>query len=283
MVKVVSRITAVLAVAAVLTGVWALRGRAMERFLQTQTYEDIYYLPPPHWLEVMSLGHRRALADLIWLRALVYFGDEFAHQGEVRHVFNYGDSMLALDPDFRRVYHWIGMAGVYTPTGSSTEVMERAIDVLRRGTERFPNDPELAWEAGATIIYELLPHLPNDDPNRERFEAEGRDFMMAAARLGGGPAWLVLTNASSLRKLGEADRELRHLEEMYAIVRDPNVKEQIGIRLSQLQDQAYAEAFQAANEEFERRREDEFPYMPPTLYFFVADPIETTAALDESG
>jgi len=275
------RLIATAAILGVLAGVWSLRGRAMDQYLETQTYEDIYYLPPPHWLEVMSLGHRRALADLIWLRALIYFGDEFANRGAVKHVFNYGDSMLALDPDFKRVYHWVGMAGVYTPTGASPELMERAVDVLRRGAERFPNDGELAWDVGATINYELLPYLPKDDPNRERLKEEANDYMMAAARLGAGPSWLVLTNATSLRKLGQTDRELRHLEEMYAMIRDPKVKAQIGIRLIQLRDEAYAEAFRSTNEEFEKRREEEFPYMPSTLYFFVADPIEATIGLED--
>jgi hypothetical protein len=280
-VKVVGRLVAAVAIVGVLAGIWSLRGRAMDQYLGTQTYEDIYYLPPPPWLEVMSLGHRRALADLIWLRALIYFGDEFANKGAVKHVFNYGDAMLTLDPDFKRVYRWVGMAGVYTPTGSSTEFMERAIDVLRRGAERFPNDGELAWDAGATITYELLPYLPKDDPDRERLRAEGNDYMIAAARLGGGPPWLVMTNATSLRKLGQTDRELRHLEEMYAMIRDPKVKAQIEIRLTQLRDEAYAEAFRSTNEEFEKRREEEFPYMPSTLYFFVADPIEATIGLED--
>ncbi len=254
----------------------------MDQYLDTQTYEDIYYLPPPAWLQVVSLGHRRALADLIWLRALVYFGDEFANRGAVKHVFNYGDSMLALDPDFKRVYRWIGVAGVYTPTGSPPEFMERSIEVLRRGVERFPDDGGLAWDAGATIMYELLPHLPKDDPDRERLEADGNGYMMAAAQLGAGPPWLVLTNASSLRKLGEKDRELRHLEEMYAVIRDPKVKSQIELRLAQLRDEAYAEAFRSVNEEFEQRRLEEFPYLPSTLYFFVADPIETTVGLEDA-
>ncbi len=266
----------------VVAGVGTLRGRAMEQFLETRTYEDIYYLPPPEWLGVMSLGHRRALADLIWLRALIYFGEEFEHQGAVRHVFNYGESMLSLDPDFQRVYRWVGVAGVYTPAGSPPEVIERAIDVLRRGVARFPEDGELAWDAGATIIYELLPHLDKDDPRRTQLLEEGNQHMMAAARLGAGPAWLVLTNATTLRKLGERDRELRHLEEMYAMVRDPTVKEQIEIRLALLRDQAYSEAFRSANEEFEQRRLEEFPYMSPTLYFFVADPVDASIALDDA-
>ena len=278
-----ARLIAIALLVAALGGVWSLRSRSMAHYLGTQTYEDIYYLPPPDWLEVMSLGYRRALADLIWLRALIYFGDEFMNQGEVRHVHNYGESMLKLDPDFRRVYRWVGVAGVYTPKGSPPEFIERAVDVLRRGVERFPEDGELAWDAGATIIYELLPHLPKDDPERERLEAEGNEHMMAAARLGAGPDWLVITNATSLRKLGETDRELRHLEEMYSIVRDPAVKAQIEIRLSQLRDQAYAEAFRRANEEFEERRLEEFPYLPSPLYFFVADPIDTAIGLEDRG
>jgi len=275
------RIVAVAAMLGIVTGVWSLRSLAMGQYLETQTYEDIYYLPPPEWLQVMSLGHQRALADLIWLRALVYFGDEFANQGAVKHVFNYGESMLALDPDFRRVYRWVGVAGVYAPAGISTEFIRRSIDVLRHGAERFPSDGQLAWDVAATITYELLPHLSKDDPDRERFEVEGNEYMMAAARLGAGPPWLVLTNATSLRKLGEKDRALRHLEEMYALIRDPKVRAQIEIRLSQLRNEAYAEAFRSANEEFEQRRLAEFPYMPSALYFFVGDPIESTVGLED--
>jgi hypothetical protein len=277
-----ARIIVLVVLLAALTGVWSLRGRAMDQYLASQTYEDIYYLPPPHWLQVMSLGYQRALADLIWLRALIYFGDEFENKGAVKHVFNYGESMLALDPDFRRVYRWVGVAGVYTPTGSPPEFIEQAIDVLRRGVERFPDDGQLAWDAGATIVYELLPNLPKDDPERERLRAEGNEHMMAAARLGAGPDWLVITNATALRKLGEKERELRHLEEMYTLVRNPAVKAEIEARLSQLRDEAYAEAFRRANEEFEQRRNEEFPYIPPTLYFFVSDPIQSAIGLEDA-
>ena len=68
---------------------------------------------------------------------------------------------------------------------------------------------------------------------------------------------------------------------MYALVRDPGVKAEIETRLSQLRDEAYAEAFRRANEEFERRRQEEFPYMPSALYFFVADPIDASIGLGD--
>ena len=261
--------------------IWGLRRRAMNHFLATQTYEDIYYLPPPQWLTVMSLGYRRALADLIWMRALVYFGDEFQHRGGVQHVFKYGDSLLTLDPDFRRVYGWVGVAGVYTPHEAPIGYIDRSVKVLRRGAQRFPNDGSLAWDTGATIAYELLPRLDKDDPRRESLRQEATEYMQSAARLGAGPEWLVLSNATQLRKLGETERELRHLEEMYSIVRDPDVKAQIEIRLAQLRDEAHAEAFRHANLEFEERRREEFPYVPPALYFFLAEPTERGAGLGD--
>ena len=37
------------------------------------------------------------------------------------------------------------------------------------------------------------------------------------------------------------------------------------------------------NEEFEQRRLEEFPYLPPTLYFFVAEPIDTAIGRGEAG
>ncbi len=251
-----------------------LRERSMSHYLSTQTYEDIYYLPPPEWLGVMSLGYRRALADLIWMRALIYFGDEFRHRGVVRHVFNYGDAMLALDPDFKRIYGWLGMASIYTPNKTSDEFLNRGVEMLRRGADRYPEDGQLAWDAGATIMYELIPNLPKDDPKREELKLEANEYMMAAARLGATPDWLVLNNADLLGELGKADRELQHLQEMYALVTDPNIKTQIELRIAKLQSQSDADAFSQANAEFERKWQQELPYVPPSLYFFLADPPE---------
>src|SRR5688572_8030137 len=87
-----------------------LRAGAHDRYMSAQRYEDIYYLPPADWLRVFSLGYDEALADLIWMRALVYFGQEFEHAGRLEYVFEYGDAIAALDPHFLAIYRWIGMA-----------------------------------------------------------------------------------------------------------------------------------------------------------------------------
>ncbi len=245
-----------------------LRDRAQRHYAETQRYEDIYYVPPDAWLPIFSLGYDEALADLLWMRALIYFGDELVHRGEVRHVFDYSNAILTLDPEFKQVYSWAGTAGMYRPQATSLEDMYEAVRFLERGVERFPDDGELAWDLGASLAFELVPRV--DDPReKERLRAAGVEHMQTAALLGAGPDWLVLTNATQLRRLGRTEQAIRHLEEMHGVVSDPEVKEQIEQEISALRGRAHADALREAARDLQARHRHEFPYMPETLYLLV--------------
>jgi len=273
-----TRIFVALGLLAALVPLRELRLRAHDQFRATQRYEDVYYVPPPEWLPVLSLGHREALADLLWLKALVYFGEELSHRGEVRHAFDYAEAIAHLDPYFKRAYRWIGMAAIYR-TGTVTAAdARRAADFLERGARIFPDDGELAWDLGATLAYELAPLL-HDAREKEEVKTRGIEHLALAARLGAGPPWLALSNAAQLRRLGHAEQAIRHLEEMYATVRDPDTKEQIRLHLEQLRSRAYAEAFVQAHRELEQNRRRDFPYVPPTLYLLLGHrpPVDSAA------
>lgn len=245
-----------------------LRQDAQRRFSATQTYEDIYYLPPPNQLVVASLGYRAALADLIWMKALVYFGDELAHRGNVANLFRYTDAMLALDETFRRVYRWVASSAIYRTGEVTLQDVERAVAYLERGTRLFPDDGELAWDLGATFAYELVPMLPVG-PRREEARRKSLEYLEVAALRGAGPAWLGLNTAAQLDSLGRKEQALRHLQDLYATATDPSVKQLLEQRLAALQTAAYAEAMRAAGRELEAGRARDFPYMSATLYLLV--------------
>lgn len=245
-----------------------LRESAHSTYLDGQRYEDVYYLPPRDTLSVFSLGYDAALADLIWMRALVYYGDELQHEGHVRFVFDYAEAIEQLDPGFRAVYSWVGTAGMYRPTEVERDDMERTIELMERGVERFPEDGELAWELGAALVFELAPHV--DDPEeKNRVRSRGLPYLMRAARLGAAPEWASLTNASLLERVGRADQAASHLEEMYLSVSDPELRERLGNRIRELRERAEAEAFLAANRDLEQRRQRDYPYLPVGLYLLV--------------
>ena len=168
-----------------------LRAEAAEHYHENQSYEDIYYLPSPTALKFLSVGYRRALADLIWMRAQVYVGDELYERGGADHIFSYTEAMLALDPDFLRVYRWIGVTGVYRSRDSSIEEVQHAIAIMERGIERFPDDPKMLWDLGATIAFDLVPRMEPSEERRE-YERRGAILLQEAARRGEGPPWLVV-------------------------------------------------------------------------------------------
>jgi hypothetical protein len=257
-----------------------LRVRAMDHYLATQTYEDVYYLPPARWLPVFSLGYREAAASLIWMRGLVYFGEEMMQRGVVRHIFDYGEAIVTLDPDFRAAYGWVAMASLYNPREELTpEDVERTVAFLERGVRRFPDDGQLAWEMGATLAYELAP-LVDDEEEKHSIYARASDYLMTAARQGAAPDWLALSNASQLMRLGRTEQAARHLEEMYGLVRDEDTRERIRERIAHLRTQAHVEALEEAHRELEARRQAELPYVPTDLYLLVGPrPVVDEAAL----
>lgn len=265
-----ARVTPILVVLALVTlsaFTHFTRMRAMNGFVQEQRYEDLYYLPPPAWLGVMSLGHREAFADVVWMKGLVYVGDEFREEGGMQNVFRYADAMITLDPEFRRAYEWTGVAGLYRPTDSTREEIETTIEFLRLGVERFPNDGELKWDLGTTLMYELTRHV--DGEEKEAVRREATQHMVAAARLGAGPPYLALSNATQLLRQGEIDTAIRHLEEMYPLIDNEETQAAILGELQRLRGAAQAEAVQAARESFANEWMGAYPWIPSAFYLHL--------------
>ncbi|MEY4508306.1 MAG: hypothetical protein RLZZ450_428 [Pseudomonadota bacterium] len=267
-----------LAIASVVValGVRTLRLAAVTQHKAGQHYEDIYYLPSAAWLPVLSLGFRQALADLIWCKSLIYFGEELGHRGQVQYVFAYTDAVLALDPSFRSAYVWVATAAIYRPVAVSLENGLRAARYLERATQRWPNDGELQWDYGSLLRFELAPLEPDRAKKRALLE-RAAPHLEAAARLGAGPPWLALNNAELLNKLGHTEQAIRQLEELHATVQEEEVKREIEQKLDRLRRETYVQAMQVADEEFEQTRVRAYPFLSPGLFLWVGDKSEVGA------
>ncbi len=244
------------------------------------TYEDVYYVPPTSWLPLFSLGHDSALADVLWIRSLVYLGDEYRHAGALSHVFDYTDAILTLDPHFEAAYHWIASAGLYQPEEIGRPELLRTIEILTRGVERLPDSGQLQWDLGATYAFESSPYAL-DDAERDEWRLRGIEHLMIATRLGAAPPWMMLSNAAMLMRVGANERAIEHLEEMYASVDDANTREQIALRIAAIRGETYSTAFVGEAEAFEEARMQAFPYAHPHLYFLMGPrpPVDVDSSL----
>ncbi len=265
----VRRLLLVLALVAVFSAASHVRLRATSHYFATQRYEDLYYLPPPAWLTTFSLGYREAFADFIWMRALVYYGEGFVQRIALRHVFDYARAATVLDPDFRAVYRWASTATAYQSQAAPVEDLMRAGALLDEGAARFPESGELAWQAGSFWAFEVAPRHPPGSADRRRALDKGNDYLMRAARRGAGPPWLALSNATQMQRLGQQARAIEHLEEMYALTTDDQVRSDIARRIATLRSRSEREALERSLAEAERSWRTNYPYLPPALYELV--------------
>ena len=149
------------------------------------SHDRIFLLPRREVLRVMSLGHEMTVADLLWIRAVQFFGGNFStlnrpgyeYKGEgIRKLFYI---LQYLDPKFYRIYtfgNFVFTEGLGDP--------QEAIDFLRRGSEVFPQDWNLLFQAAFTAFYykkdnqlalemaELAGARPNAPAHIKRFKGQ---------------------------------------------------------------------------------------------------------------
>ena len=241
---------------------------SQRHFASTQRYEDIYYLPPPAWLTVFSLGYREALASIVWMRTLIYFGDEMVHRGATKYLYTYADAMLSLDPYFVRAYRWIAAAGAYRLGSSGLPDIRRSIGYLERAARLFPDDGEIAWDLASFYLYELKPHL-TDEKERDIANEKGIEHLRVAVLRGAGPAWLALNAASQLEQMGQREQQIAFLQEAYSQVSSDDVRKRIEQQLAELQSASFAEAFTREQAQAEAARRRDYPYLEMDLFLQV--------------
>jgi hypothetical protein len=133
----------------------------------------VLYVPPASYLQWMAVGYREALADLLWVRALIYSG-EHLKDTDIAAVDRYVDAINTLAPRFRRPYVWGGITSVYNGQAKVTrEMVDGAIAIYRRGLVQFPESHELLYPFGMLLLHQA-PSTPGySKAELEAMRAEG--------------------------------------------------------------------------------------------------------------
>jgi hypothetical protein len=231
--------------------------------------EDILYLPRASALRALSLGHTELLADLVFLRATVYFGTQVEEHGEYRWLENYLDTITELDPKWRTPYRWAGVATMYNGKPITNEAVRLSNHFLERGVRQFPDDWELPFMLGCNYLFELK----SDDPKQQdEWRRSGGEWIRHAAIVGGAPAWVPLLAATIMIKEGEEEAAVRHLEEVYVSTQDEKTREEVRNRLLSLHAKLDLEREQRERKAFETAWQKTMPYAPADLFVAVGPP-----------
>lgn len=192
---------------------------------------DTYYLPPPVALRLASLGHIEAMADLVWVKAVLYFGEKVTTRSKQTYLRRYLDTVIQLNPRFRRVYQWAGAVMIYNARRITNDSVWDSIHYLRKGHNQFPKNWRILFSLASNYLYELK---TTDPEMRDKWRRIGADYLWKAANLGGGPDYLHSMAAKVWSEQGRFEVAHKRLREVYLSTENPKIRESVRRRMEHL-------------------------------------------------
>ncbi len=244
-------------------GVHRLQVPLAERFTTTQVQNDVYALPPPEQLVVMSLGYRSALADLIFAHVLVSSGIHVQERRPFEFVGKYIEAVNELDPKFAAPYRMAD--GLITLQAKSVgpEAYRQARRVLERGMAELPFDQALWASAGQFFAY-LAPSVFDDPKERDDWRLAGGRTLAHACELVGSnehiPYQCVIA-AGLLTSSGAAAASRQFLERMLVINDDPQIRALASGLLQKAVGAEQRDRFQARQQAFQKAWGADLPFV----------------------
>jgi tetratricopeptide (TPR) repeat protein len=267
-----------LALAAAL-GIGVFRAQLAPRFLALREKSDVYALPSPEQVVVASLGHRSALADLIFAHVLVWHGLHFEAKRRFEFAADYLETVSTLDPTFRETYYFGDTLITMQPVKPRREDYLRARALLEKGLAARPFDTDLWLSTGQYIAYVAAPWL--DDPK------EQADWRLAGARILARACELVGSNenipyncigaAGLLTRAGEREATIQFLERVLAASDDEELR---ALALSYLQNalgERSRERVQARADRLRRTWKGDLPFVSLTTELVLGPPNDSAA------
>jgi len=155
---------------------------------------ELSYLPKGEYLKVAVLGYRQLAADLIWIKALQYFGVRTQTAAGYRWAYHAVDVLTDLDPKFAFAYQVAG-----TILSVAAGQIQESVAILTKGVRHNPEVWELSFFLGYDYFFEL------HDP------VAAAKYFRLASMLPGSPEYLPKLAARMTVEAGDPDAAHQYL------------------------------------------------------------------------
>ena len=189
----------------------------IDRSFDRDREERLLYLPSGHYLKPASLGFDSLIADLLWIKAIGYFGGHYLTDRSYKWLYHILDLVTTLDPHFKYPYEFGGV--ILALEGGNPD---QSTALLQKGTQYFPEYWRLHFYLGFNYFYY------HKDLKQASY------YITKAAQLPGRPAYLPKLAASLLAQSGEEESALAFLRQLYKSTEDEWLKEQIRKKMEAL-------------------------------------------------
>jgi tetratricopeptide (TPR) repeat protein len=179
--------------------------------------ERLLYLPSGKYLKPLCLGYEAFVSDLLWLKAISYFGGHYLTDRSYKWLYHILDLVTTLDPQFRYPYEF---GGIILTIESGN--YEKGTALLLKGITYYPDYWRLYFYLGFNYLYY------HKDTQKAAY------YMTEAARLPGHPEYLPKLAASLLTQAGKKETALSFLKQLYDTTDDVWLREQIQNKINEI-------------------------------------------------
>ena len=179
--------------------------------------EGLAQLPKGEYLKPALLGYHHLGADILWLRLIQVIGNKRNSADEYEWMYHALDVITTLDPQYAYAYY----AGGVT-LGDLANRPDLSIRLLEKGVNANPEVWNIPFLLGYNYYFLL------GDP------AKGAEYIMRAARLPDGPAYLPGLATRMAAEAGSPDTALAFLEARLLETQDPQTQESLANRMKEV-------------------------------------------------
>lgn len=179
--------------------------------------EELAQLPRGEYLKPALLGYHNLGADIAWLRLLQVLGKKRNTPDEYEWLYHAMDVITTLDPQYDYVYYVGGV--VLTNLANRVDLSNR---LLEKGFRENPREWSIPFLLGYNHYF-ILGDV-----------AKAADYIAAAARLSGGPAYLPGLASRMYAEAHNPDTALQFLEALWRQTQDEGMREVIAKRAKEV-------------------------------------------------
>ena len=222
--------------------------------------DEFSVLPNQTALNIMSLGYKPFVADLIWLRALQY--NNLKNEAHLAEMFS--DAIISLDPDFEPIYRYAAVNALFSEDISADSV-ERANHYLLLGLERFPTKAYYPY----TIAMNYMSYYPADGPMPKAERRKKTIYYLQQAMQKSDAQKDISMLISGLLKDDSDSAKIKFLQQAVLTENDPQTKRFLQTRLIFMTRDAGDDAT-LLNARKEAWRQKHRTYLPNMLDYLIS-------------
>lgn len=215
----------------------ALTSWTMDKKYPPVVIEDLLYLPSGKFLKGAALGFDEMLADLLWIKALAYFGGHAVTDQDYSWLSHILDIVTTLDPFYQYPYEFGGVI-LATEIGD----VDKSNRLLEKGMQNIVKTHERYWYLPFFMAFNYM-YYKNDYPRAGH-------FLEIAAKFPQSPEYLPLLVSRLYANTQSPEIAITFLKEMINSTEKEELKEKLMFRLKEVINHSNIQFIEDAKDNF---------------------------------